>query len=461
MRYKIAVIDDEYNDREETYKFFLEKEFETIPNSFEVLGCSDLESIQNLFENNEQIDAVFLDARLGDEDQSKKWGNYTFDYILKELETRFNNQQMIPLFMVSKRWSEQPELLTRVSKSCIDLDSILQPSMFYSYQYIENICQEAKLIDIETNKPKITKLKSERENVYKEIGKYSLAKDNSISPIDVVIICAIPDEKHSAYAVFDIKSEADKEHSKYNIKYQETVVENIHVAFVQQLTMGMTEAARVTTASIMAFKPKLIIMVGICAGEEHKTKIGDIIIPTKVFDYASGKIKREKLESDSIDRFISRSQVVEKDKRLEMLFNRLEDPEIAADMSTKICSHYRVLAPVPEDDKNKAIKVSSMASGPWVVDSPTVFNMIQNFVNDKCPSLDMEAYAVAKTSEIYDIPWLIVKTVQDYANGEKTVDEQSARKYAAYASASFVKNNIKMIMDIVNEHCLNTQQNVQ
>ncbi|MBA2937013.1 hypothetical protein HZF08_01690 [Paenibacillus sp. CGMCC 1.16610] len=48
-----------------------------------------------------------------------------------------------------------------------------------------------------------------------------------------------------------------------------------------------------TTKLIKNFKPKYMSMVGIAAGKRGEGNYGDIIIPTEVWDYGSGKIASE------------------------------------------------------------------------------------------------------------------------------------------------------------------------
>ena len=62
----------------------------------------------------------------------------------------------------------------------------------------------------------------------------------------------------------------------------------------------------------------------------------------------------------------------------------------------------------------------SMGSGPWVVDTPQIFEDIRSHIVGNCIALDMEAYAVAMAAGQMNVPWIIAKSVQDYANGEKS-----------------------------------------
>ena len=60
--------------------------------------------------------------------------------------------------------------------------------------------------------------------------------------------------------------------------------------------MGMASAASLTTRAILAMRPKLVAMTGICAGRTQKTSLGDIIIADQVYDYTAGKKSEQLLQ---------------------------------------------------------------------------------------------------------------------------------------------------------------------
>lgn len=64
-----------------------------------------------------------------------------------------------------------------------------------------------------------------------------------------------------------------------------------------------------------------------------------------------------------------------------------------------------------------------------------------------------KAYAVSQAATTLGIPSLIIKSVQDYANGNKSADEAKARRFALFASAYFVKSTLNNIIS-----CLNSEE---
>ncbi len=73
---------------------------------------------------------------------------------------------------------------------------------------------------------------------------------------------------------------------------------DLHIVAAVQNDMGMVPAAILATKTVRAWRPKLVAMVGICAGVRGRVNLGDIIIGKQVFDYGSGKLVDGKLHPD-------------------------------------------------------------------------------------------------------------------------------------------------------------------
>ena len=195
----------------------------------------------------------------------------------------------------------------------------------------------------------------------------------------------------------------------------------MHIVVVSQNYMGMTEASRTATAAILAFHPKIMMMVGICAGKKNATNLGDLIIADKAFDYSTGKLYETGLEhrpphrpiNDALASFVNNAWINQSD----LIFAKINEKFSGDPLSG--CK----------------IRFTSMGSGPWVVDTEKVFEDIRDHVVGNCISLDMEAYAVALAADQLKTPWVIVKSVQDYADGNKSLTEKASRAYAAFSSA--------------------------
>ena len=58
----------------------------------------------------------------------------------------------------------------------------------------------------------------------------------------------------------------------------------------------------------------------------------------------------------------------------------------------------------------------------------------------------MEAYGVATAANALHLPWHIIKSVQDYADGKKNATETKSRAYAAFSSTVIFKKYLDKIM---------------
>ena len=323
------------------------------------------------------------------------------------------------------------------------INQLIHPSKYYRQEELLTYYKDSTLVDSKgQSSPRA--IREERKFIKSEIEKARKEHCNTINPADAVIIFAVNDEKAAAYRILQLKAENDKKLKKYGLIYQEADVNSCHVVFVIQKEMGMTDASRVTTASILAFRPKIVIMVGICAGKKDETNLGDIVIASGTFDYSLGKMKSVNDESGvPINILQHRPYHSKVDENLDEFLMLMKDPRTIAQETLDIKRDY---TGSDRTQKPNTIHVTEMGSGPWVVDTKDVFTDIANSIHSKAYVLDMEAYGVSHAADELKTPWLIVKAVQDFANGEKAKDESDARAYASFASCKFVFRNINCIL---------------
>ena len=187
--------------------------------------------------------------------------------------------------------------------------------------------------------------------------------------------------------------------------------------------MGMTAAGILTMKMISIFKPKYVIMVGIAAGVAHKNSVdqiyGDVVVPDIVWDYSSGKFVSSQRASVTFGDigFIPRPHFINTDKSI------LEVVKQAMESSENECH----------------VHIGPMACGSTVVANREIVEKQIHSQYGDTAALDMESYAVmyaVKESIAPKPKGLIVKSVCDYANEEKSDQYQ---KFAAYTSAQFAK----------------------
>ena len=433
--YNIMIIDDDFTNRKVMYQEFLEEQYEGIDinfNLFYIEYARDL--LSELQAHSKEIDAFFLDAVLDKNGWSRS--GISFETMLHQMERIYADSYVPPIFMLSSEWHKDMTLLTRVNKDFSIFHNPLHPSRYYTQSEIEGVNLNAHSVGSDGRKI-LNPLRDEREYIAKEILKVRNNQYNSLDRVDVVLQLAVADEKRRAYQVLNLSEGNDKYLKEYNLSYGETTIKgdvrDYHVVVVTQSTMGMTEASRTTTAAILAFRPRLIVMTGICAGLKNKTHLCDLIVTKSTFDYSFGKLFKDKLEhrpetlliNPGLTNFVNAN-----------LLNSAES--IFADIN----SSFHGDAP-----SGCKIHFTSMGSGPWVVDNPSIFTEIRDHIVGNCISLDMEAYGVASAAHQLNTPWFILKSVQDYADGKKSSTETKSRAYAAYSSAYIFHRYLSKIFD--------------
>ena len=187
--------------------------------------------------------------------------------------------------------------------------------------------------------------------------------------------------------------------------------------------MGMTSAGVLTTKMISAFRPKYVIMVGIAAGVANKGDVdqiyGDVVVPDVVWEYSSGKFvsaKRADVQFGGVG-FIPRPHFVKtEDSMLEAVKEAMQSKE-----------------------NECHVHIGPMACGSTVVATSEVVEKQIHSQYENTAALDMESYAVMFAVREATAPkplGLVIKSVCDYANEEKSDQYQ---KFAAYTSAQFAK----------------------
>ena len=250
--------------------------------------------------------------------------------------------------------------------------------------------------------------------------------NNKISEVDIVMIFALPEERSAAFRAFNFSSSLDIYDETGKFYYQKTAYKNLKIISITQTKMGISMASSLTTRAIMTFQPKMVVMTGICAGREGATDIGDVLLASSVYDYTAGKITEQGkvLRPDPIPcnsiflNIYGQRTEHENDKKLNSVIDELWEQD-----RERPTNHTKV-------------HQKSLGTGTSVVaDSKVIEEAIKS--QDNLYGIDMEGYGVAVAAFELGVPFLIVKGIQDFADGEKTSTENknNAREYASLASA--------------------------
>lgn len=209
---------------------------------------------------------------------------------------------------------------------------------------------------------------------------------------------------------------------------------------VKQKADGMVPCAFLC-AKIMEYKPKLVVMCGICGGVPKKVKRGDLVIVDKTYDYGAGKYTED-------------GTFRPKYAHIKLGNNRLEEACInASDMLDELKDRINqdiYDLPLMNGGYKKAGKddivahMGMMVTGAAVVNCKSIIDDITHRQRDVI-AYDMEAYALAYMCDGDNVPWLVVKGVQDLADTPDS-EKDEYNRLAAYLSAAFVIEAVKKYM---------------
>ncbi|MFW7208718.1 MULTISPECIES: response regulator [unclassified Enterobacter] len=247
--------------------------------------------------------------------------------------------------------------------------------------------------------------------------------------VDVAIVTALRDPEMEAVLQLPYEWRQTRFHDDptgyhFGEKKIENSVRKVVVASTNR--KGMPSASALAMKMVERFKPKIIVMLGICAGVKGKVCLGDIIIADPTWDWGSGKMTQDDSGSSV---FIAAPHQVPLESHLSQIAQEIgNDRNILA----SIVSGWK--NDVPEGKLR--VHIGPLASGAMVLASDSSLASITTQNRDLI-GVDMEAYAVMAASDYArkTAPiCLVIKSVSDYADSSKT---DSWQEYASYTSAQF------------------------
>lgn len=270
---------------------------------------------------------------------------------------------------------------------------------------------------------------------YKDTKEHDDAMKPEIKAIDVVLMTAVEDEYRMARKVFrDIYAENYENGFKYCLATYEISKDiTIIIAIFKQNSMGLVSASMTATFALNKFNPKLLLMCGVCAGVKDKANLGDLIVFSPVFDYGSGKYYDGHFFPDYRQHHIDShvGPIVEKMKCDINLKREIKD---AWENTTG--------KPTTELE----VHIYPGGSGAAVITDENVIKNIRDHQRT-LGAIDMESYAIAEVANAAltkEIPWLVVKGVQDFASPLKN---DQFREYSAFVSATFIKKFLDLFFE--------------
>ncbi len=188
--------------------------------------------------------------------------------------------------------------------------------------------------------------------------------------------------------------------------------------------MGMVATAAAVSKVSAAFRPRLVVMTGICAGREGDIQLGDVVVVNISWDYGSGKFHKK--EGETL-RFSPDPVQIALDPMLRKHAEALKADQIKLDQVRRDYTKQNINSVLH-------VEIGAMASGAAVRADDGFFEELA-LAKRKVVGVEMEAYAVYATAAEMPAPRplpLVVKSVCDFANSEKNDNYQ---EYAAHTSA--------------------------
>ena len=240
-----------------------------------------------------------------------------------------------------------------------------------------------------------------------------------------IVFLTVTETEYNAVQLFyewqDLYLDGDSQH--FQVTEIEKNGKKCRIVHTRVGEMGMTAASAVTMKLIYTFRPKYVIMIGIAAGVAldgiAEQMYGDVIVPDVVWNYSVGK-------------FVSpdKAEIIYGEVGFKPRSTSLKIPE-------KVIEYVKKAS---ESEKNEChVHIGPMACGSSVVANNLVLKKQIHSQLENTAGLDMESYGVvyAATNASEPKPYpIIIKSVCDFANSEKSDDFQ---KFAAYTSSEFAK----------------------
>lgn len=248
--------------------------------------------------------------------------------------------------------------------------------------------------------------------------------------VDVCILTALKKPEFKAVTALDIEWELadtlcdDSTFVKKGV-LRTVAGKQVTVVAACAMRMGGVESAILTGKLIESFRPRLVIMTGICAGLQGKTNLGDVIVANPTWDWTSAKWE---VDEDGKSKILPAPDYINIDRTIIAQIATLEED---AGFLARLQDKW----PGAESGGRLKVHIKPSASGAIVVADGTTLPSIQASQNREVLGLEMEAYGVYAAVRAAATPRPLVvsmKSVCDFADPRKA---DKAQAYAAYTSA--------------------------
>jgi len=283
---------------------------------------------------------------------------------------------------------------------------------------------------------------NEWQEQFRRALKYILASaasgHTSTYGLDLCVVTALRDPEHSAVNKLPWKWEAAEPVDDATFVRRGRITgrdRDYTVVSACAPRMGNVAAALITSRVITTFRPRFIVMAGICAGIRRKVNPGDVVLFSPRWEWASGKVVPDKDLGSYLqpaphqipiaDFILARAEELKADSRfwLEVHEGFPDKPEV-----------------LPK------LVIGPGASGPSVIASSDYAESIKA-QHRTITAIDMESYGVAAAADAAVAPKPVafsMKSVCDFADEEK---DDAFQQYAAYTSATTIRRFFERYID--------------
>ena len=273
--------------------------------------------------------------------------------------------------------------------------------------------------------------------------------------LDVGIITVIPTEIDALFRIFGIDKDNDRRRLGSLEYWRATIFSprnnrylNLGVSFVRGAAGNIDSAVSATLMGEL-LRPRLMCLVGIAAGAEHKTRIGDVVLPDTIHDATitvrkdkktilprmknyrldsriSGQLKLNPLDGD----LVTKKAAITKERLTELQDIALRVHLVKEDIGYPI-----------------SVKDGSIVSSNTLLRDSKYFPEFQATNDERCRALEMEGAGFARACEVTGTPWVVIRGISDYGDDRKGDEFQHlAASNAAHAVRVLIEQNIDLTL---------------
>lgn len=246
---------------------------------------------------------------------------------------------------------------------------------------------------------------------------------------DLAIVCALPDPEFRA--VLDLPWQWSAPRPLDDVTFvRDGVFEaggrRRSVMVTCAPRMGMVASALLAGRLIQTARPRILAMVGICAGIRGKTNLGDVLLADPSWDWQSGKRAR----ADEGSLFAIAPHMLDVDATVRARFEQMRSQRA-------LFSAISDAWPRPAPAQLKLV-IGPVASGSAVIADSTLVPEIQFQHREVC-GVEMEGYGVYAAAAACPGPKPLVFSLKSVCDFADELKDDAHQAYAAYTSAQTLK----------------------